>query len=93
MRAASATICCATAGTQGLAPHHDDVEIWVCQSQGSKRWRLYAPLNGLQLPATPSPDLSPDVIGQPIMDVTLQAWHPAAEPRSPSGTMVYLLLS
>ncbi|PRW61282.1 bifunctional lysine-specific demethylase and histidyl-hydroxylase MINA [Chlorella sorokiniana] len=31
------------AGTQGLAPHWDDVEIFVVQTQGSKRWRLYAP--------------------------------------------------
>ena len=22
------------AGTQGLAPHHDDVELWVCQTEG-----------------------------------------------------------
>lgn len=27
----------------GLAPHWDDVEIFVVQTQGSKRWRLYAP--------------------------------------------------
>lgn len=59
-------------GTQGLAPHYDDVEIWVCQTQGSKRWRLYEPLHGFQLPALPSPDLDPEDIGEPIMDVTLQ---------------------
>ncbi|MEW5298291.1 MAG: hypothetical protein WDW36_001432 [Sanguina aurantia] len=59
-------------GTQGLAPHHDDVEIFVCQTQGSKRWRLYKPLNGHVLPNVPSGDLSEDVIGEPIMDVTLE---------------------
>ena len=65
----------AGAGTQGLAPHYDDVEIWVCQTEGSKRWRLYAPLMGLQLPSTPSPDLTPEQLaelGAPVMDVTLQ---------------------
>ncbi|KAK9802556.1 hypothetical protein WJX73_001613 [Symbiochloris irregularis] len=60
------------AGTQGLAPHHDDVELWVCQTQGSKRWRLYKPWQGLALPALPSPDFDPADIGDPIMDVTLQ---------------------
>ena len=33
------TLLCAA----GLAPHWDDVEIFVVQTQGSKRWRLYAP--------------------------------------------------
>lgn len=28
------------AGTQGLAPHHDDVELWVCQTQGEWRGRV-----------------------------------------------------
>ena len=57
-------------GTQGLAPHHDDVELWICQTQGSKRWRLYKP--HMQLPALPSPDLSAEEIGEPVMEVTLQ---------------------
>lgn len=60
------------AGTQGLAPHYDDVELWVCQAEGSKRWRLHAPYKGMQLPATPSADLSPDDIGSVILDVTLK---------------------
>lgn len=29
--------------SQGLAPHFDDVELWVCQTEGSKRWRVYGP--------------------------------------------------
>lgn len=27
--------------SQGLEPHHDDVEVFVLQTQGSKRWRLH----------------------------------------------------
>ena len=77
---------CGLAGTQGLAPHYDDVEIWVCQTEGSKRWRLYAPLNGLLLPSTPSPDLSPDQIGPPVMDVTLQVCLPTVLAHTYSST-------
>lgn len=46
-----------SAGTQGLAPHHDDVEIFVVQTSGVKRWKLYAPLGGYHLPNAPSGDL------------------------------------
>jgi len=27
--------------SQGLEPHHDDVEVFVLQTEGSKKWRLY----------------------------------------------------
>ena len=27
--------------SQGLEPHHDDVEVFVLQTEGSKRWNLY----------------------------------------------------
>ena len=60
------------AGAQGLAPHHDDVEIFVVQTEGRKRWRLYAPLHGFALPSTHSNDLSEDAIGEPTMEVTME---------------------
>lgn len=44
-------------GSQGLAPHHDDVELWVVQTAGKKKWRLYKPVNAYQLPNQPSGDL------------------------------------
>lgn len=44
-------------GSQGLAPHHDDVELWVVQTAGTKAWRVYAPLDGYALPNQPSGDL------------------------------------
>jgi len=57
--------------TQGLAPHHDDVELLICQTQGRKAWKLYNPLNGFALPNAPSEDLDQESIGDPIMEVVL----------------------
>lgn len=39
---------------------------------GSKRWRLYKPLGGYELPNHCSPDLEQEEIGEPFMEVTLQ---------------------
>jgi hypothetical protein len=33
--------------SQGLAPHHDDVEVFILQLQGSKNWLLYPPVDAL----------------------------------------------
>ncbi|XP_056415291.1 ribosomal oxygenase 2 isoform X2 [Hyla sarda] len=30
-------------GSQGLPPHHDDVEVFILQVEGEKHWRLYEP--------------------------------------------------
>lgn len=30
-------------GTQGFAPHYDDIEAFVVQLEGKKRWRVYSP--------------------------------------------------
>jgi lysine-specific demethylase/histidyl-hydroxylase NO66 len=59
------------AGTQGLAPHHDDVELWVVQTAGRKRWRLYEPRAGFHLPSVPSGDLDADTLGPVVMEVEL----------------------
>lgn len=47
-------------GCQGFAPHFDDVDAFVCQVSGSKRWRVYAPRDdGLdKLPRRSSVDFS-----------------------------------
>ncbi|GMH40109.1 hypothetical protein BSKO_08013 [Bryopsis sp. KO-2023] len=58
-------------GTQGLAPHHDDVELFICQTEGSKTWRLHTPINNYSLPALPSGNLSQEEAGEPIKEVTL----------------------
>lgn len=31
------------AGTQGFAPHYDDIEAFVVQLEGKKHWRVYNP--------------------------------------------------
>lgn len=30
-------------GTQGFAPHYDDIEAFVVQLEGKKHWRVYSP--------------------------------------------------
>lgn len=30
-------------GSQGFAPHYDDIEAFIMQLEGSKEWRIYAP--------------------------------------------------
>ena len=30
-------------GSQGFAPHYDDIEAFVLQLEGKKHWRLYNP--------------------------------------------------
>lgn len=59
------------AGTQGLAPHYDDVDLWVCQTEGSKQWRIYKDREGYSLPAVSSNDFSHAALGDPTMEVTL----------------------
>ncbi|WIA29285.1 hypothetical protein OEZ86_011790 [Tetradesmus obliquus] len=59
------------AGSQGLAPHHDDVELWVVQTHGSKQWKLYQPINAYQLPNQPSGDLDQGSLGQLVLEVEL----------------------
>ena len=59
-------------GTQGLAPHYDDVELWVCQTEGSKRWRVYKSIEGYELPFASSKDFDESEIGEPVIDTVLQ---------------------
>jgi ribosomal protein L16 Arg81 hydroxylase len=59
------------AGSQGLAPHYDDVELWVVQTSGRKRWRLYDNVNGYMLPNASSPDFDQASLGKPCMEVEL----------------------
>jgi lysine-specific demethylase/histidyl-hydroxylase NO66 len=48
------------------------VELFVCQTAGEKRWRLYQPWQGFALPAQSSADLPESRIGAPTMDITLR---------------------
>lgn len=68
-----ASIYLTPSGCQGLAPHYDDVEVLVLQTEGTKHWRVYAPQPGSDLPADPSADLPREVLGPLVLDVTLHA--------------------
>jgi len=57
--------------SQGLAPHCDDVEIFVMQLEGKKEWKLYKPM--VELSRDYTQDLLQEDIGEPIMEVTLEA--------------------
>ena len=59
---------------QGFAPHYDDVDVFILQVSGRKRWRAYAPLPGAGLPRFSSPDFDEarDALGAPLLDRTLQ---------------------
>ncbi|CAF0898292.1 unnamed protein product [Brachionus calyciflorus] len=62
------------AGTQGFAPHYDDIEAFVLQLEGKKRWRVYNPLNENEvLPRFSSPNYTQSDLSDPIIDVILEA--------------------
>jgi bifunctional lysine-specific demethylase and histidyl-hydroxylase NO66 len=60
--------------SQGFAPHYDDIEAFVLQIEGKKRWRLYAPRNENEfLPRVSSKNFTENEIGEPILDKVLEA--------------------
>jgi lysine-specific demethylase/histidyl-hydroxylase NO66 len=62
------------AGTQGFAPHYDDIEAFVLQLEGKKRWRVYKPLKKQDvLPRFSSNNFSQADVKDPVIDVTLEA--------------------
>ena len=61
-------------GTQGFSPHYDDVDVFILQTEGRKRWRLYEPLDESQLlPLTSSPNFTQAQLGRCVLDVWLHA--------------------
>ncbi|XP_068217942.1 ribosomal oxygenase 1 [Palaemon carinicauda] len=59
--------------TQGFAPHWDDIEAFILQLEGRKRWKVYAPRNDDEvLPDYSSPNLTDKIIGKPILDTILE---------------------
>ena len=73
--------------TQGLAPHYDDVDVFVCQTGGTKRWFVYdMEAGGLagHLSTKSSPDLDAEHLPKPLLDVQL---HPGDVLYMPRGTV------
>ena len=59
---------------QGFHPHYDSHDVFVVQLQGTKRWRVWAPIDRSIDPvggkhATPRP--SWDELGEPLLDLVL----------------------
>jgi ribosomal protein L16 Arg81 hydroxylase len=57
---------------QGFAPHHDDIEAFCLQLQGSKRWKVYEPT--IKLPRVSSEDFTTEDLKEmePVLDITLE---------------------
>ncbi|XP_017783241.1 PREDICTED: bifunctional lysine-specific demethylase and histidyl-hydroxylase NO66 [Nicrophorus vespilloides] len=62
------------AGSQGFAPHYDDIEAFVIQLEGRKHWKLYKPVNDdSNLARFSSNDFKREELGEPLIEVTLNA--------------------
>lgn len=60
--------------SQGFAPHYDDIEAFILQIEGKKRWRLYMPPNENEyLPRYSSKNFDQSEIGEPILDTIVSA--------------------
>ncbi|XP_071323854.1 ribosomal oxygenase 1 [Trachinotus anak] len=71
---AGANIYLTPPGTQGFAPHYDDIEAFVVQLEGKKHWRVYNPRTDDEvLPVVSSPNFNQADIGKPILEVVLEA--------------------
>jgi bifunctional lysine-specific demethylase and histidyl-hydroxylase NO66 len=57
---------------QGFAPHFDDVDVYILQVEGRKRWRLYPPLPGHALPRYSSRDFVEAEVGACMLDTILE---------------------
>ncbi|KAI9913342.1 hypothetical protein PsorP6_006681 [Peronosclerospora sorghi] len=62
-------------GTQGFAPHFDDIEAFVLQLEGCKHWKVYKPVRESDVLARyPSGNFgATDDIGPPLVEVDLEA--------------------
>nr|XP_039249312.1 ribosomal oxygenase 1-like isoform X2 [Styela clava] len=60
-------------GTQGFAPHYDDIEAFVLQLEGKKHWHLYNPKSDAEtLPRYSSGNFTNEDIGEQIFDAVLE---------------------
>lgn len=60
--------------SQGFAPHYDDIEAFILQAEGKKHWKVYKPRSENEiLPRVSSKNFDQNEIGEPILEVTLEA--------------------
>ncbi|XKL62275.1 hypothetical protein PGB90_002108 [Kerria lacca] len=58
--------------SQGFAPHYDDIEAFILQIEGRKRWKVYKPrIKYEELPRYSSENLNNDNIGEPVLEIIL----------------------
>ena len=50
--------------TQGFAPHYDDVEVFMLQVEGRKRWKIYPNFDNKELPRVSSKNFHPNEVKQ-----------------------------
>ena len=61
------------AGTQGFAPHWDDIDAFVLQLEGKKRWKLYSSVDPSHvLPRYSSKDFDRSELGDVTFDQVLE---------------------
>ncbi|XP_072302404.1 ribosomal oxygenase 1 [Eucyclogobius newberryi] len=71
---AGANVYLTPPGTQGFAPHYDDIEAFIVQLEGKKHWRVYSPRSENEvLPVLSSSNFDQSEIGEPILEVVLEA--------------------
>ncbi|MFJ5521151.1 cupin domain-containing protein [Streptomyces griseoluteus] len=58
------------AGKDGYAPHHDPVDVYVIQIEGTKDWRIWEPLPGRRAGKASH---RPEDLGRPAIETTLRA--------------------
>ncbi|XP_076246634.1 bifunctional lysine-specific demethylase and histidyl-hydroxylase NO66 [Calliopsis andreniformis] len=60
--------------SQGFAPHYDDIEAFILQVEGKKRWKLYKPRSENEyLPRYSSENFTQSDLGTPILDTVVNA--------------------
>lgn len=61
------------AASQGFAPHYDDIDAFICQLEGRKRWRVYSfPEAEGPLPRFPSEDLTQTELPPLLLETVLE---------------------
>jgi len=62
------------ARSQGFAPHFDDIDAFILQVSGKKRWKLYNSVSESSvLPRYSSRDFSPEELSEPTFDNILES--------------------
>ncbi|KFO70143.1 Bifunctional lysine-specific demethylase and histidyl-hydroxylase NO66, partial [Cuculus canorus] len=70
---AGANVYLTPPGTQGFAPHYDDIEAFVLQLEGKKHWRVYGPRSDAEvLPRFSSPNFTQAELGEPVLETVLE---------------------